>query len=116
MWSLLLPSARQAAKARAAIRAHFVHEGVDEEHAAVVALAASELLGAVEEAGVVDPVTVTVQRFPRLTSVRVKGAPTAHFGDEPIGLRERVLEGVSLAYGERRNVDGTIDLWAEIPA
>jgi hypothetical protein len=36
--------------------------------------------------------------------------------DEPFRLRERVLQSLTLAFGNRRNADGTIDLWAEVPA
>jgi hypothetical protein len=36
--------------------------------------------------------------------------------DEPFRLRERVLQSLTLAFGSRRNADGTIDLWAEVPA
>jgi hypothetical protein len=35
--------------------------------------------------------------------------------DQPFALRERVLQSLTLAFGSRRNGDGTVDLWAEVP-
>jgi hypothetical protein len=34
--------------------------------------------------------------------------------DEPFGVRERLLAGLTFAFGRRGRPDGSVDLWAEI--
>jgi hypothetical protein len=75
---------------------------------------ANELLGAALESGVGKPVTLSVELFARLTSVRVRCASDVELRDEPFGLRENVLQGLAFAWGKRTYADGSVDLWAEV--
>ena len=74
----------------------------------------SELIGAAFDSRVEPPMVVTVESFALLHSVRVRVANDVDLVDDPFHLRERVLQALTLAYGQRRNGDGTIDLWAEV--
>lgn len=87
---------------------------VDHDHVAKLAVVATELLGAAFESGVEAPVTLTVDEFRLLTSVRVHCRADVDLRDDPFELRERVLGGLALAYGTRASVDGGVDLWAEV--
>ena len=78
-------------------------------------LIVAELLGAAYDAEVRAPMLVTVDTFPRLHNVRLCGIPNVELSDAPFHLRERVLHALTLAFGQRRNADGTTDLWAEVP-
>ena len=60
-------------------------------------------------------VQLSVERFALLTSVRLRCPPGAQLRDDPFGLRERVLERLTVAVGRRSNNDGGSELWAEIP-
>ena len=75
----------------------------------------SELLGAAHESAVGSPVVITIERFARLVSVRVRCLHVVDLRDDPFQLRERVLQGLTLAFGQRHNADGTFDFWAEVP-
>ena len=57
---------------------------------------------------------LSVESFARLTSVRVHCPKHLPLRDEPFGLRERVLYGYAFAWGRRRRLDGSVDLWAEL--
>jgi hypothetical protein len=60
------------------------------------------------------PVTLSVELFARLTSVRVHCASDVDLRDEPFGMRENVLQGLAFAWGKRIYADGSVDLWAEV--
>jgi hypothetical protein len=47
--------------------------------------------------------------------VRVNCGNGLRMRDEPFELRERIIEALTIAYGQRQNGDGTADLWAEVP-
>jgi hypothetical protein len=87
---------------------------VDRTHMEAVQTVANELLGATLEAGVGKPVTLTVELFARLTSVRVRCPDDVDLRDEPFGMRENVLQGLAFAWGKRTYADGSVDLWAEV--
>jgi len=75
---------------------------------------ANELLAAAVQAGVARPVTLSVELFARLTSVRVHCASDVDLRDEQFGMRESVLQGLAFAWGKRNYADGSVDLWAEV--
>ena len=75
---------------------------------------ANELLGAAFESGVVGSLVLRVEMFARLTSLRVRCPSRVVLRDEPFGMRERVLQGLAFAWGERSYSDGSVDLWAEV--
>jgi len=86
----------------------------DRAHVHAVQAVANELLAAAVQAGVDRPVTLTVELFARLTSVRVRCASDVDLRDEPFGMRENVLQGLAFAWGKRIYADGSVDLWAEV--
>ena len=108
-----IPSIEQLAPAR-----HAVYDALSSEplgaQAEDVAVVVGELLAAAYESGVRDAVIVSVERFPRVISVRVRSAERLRLHDGAFQLREHVLHRVALAFGERQNADGTTDLWAEV--
>ena len=108
-------SARQAAAARRAVRRELIERGLDEPDIVNVELVVSELLGAAHDADVRAPMLVTIDSFSRLHNIRLCGIPDIALDDAPFHLRERVLHALTLAFGQRRNADGTTDLWAEVP-
>jgi len=112
---LRVQSVRQASGARRAVRRALRDRGVSEPDVANVELIVAELLGAAHDADVRAPILVTVDSFARLHNVRVCGIPNIELSDAPFHLRERVLQNLTLAFGQRRNADGTTDLWAEVP-
>lgn len=75
---------------------------------------ATELLGAVLERSGAEPVDLVVSCYRLLVSVRVSSRKPVDLGDEPFGIRERLVSGVAFASGRRVYPDGTVDLWAEI--
>ncbi|MDQ1510268.1 MAG: hypothetical protein QOG50_2112 [Actinomycetota bacterium] len=87
---------------------------VDRAHIAAVQTVANELLGAAIQAGIGRPVTLSVELFARLTSVRVHCASDVDLRDEPFGMRENMLQGLAFAWGKRNYGDGSVDLWAEV--
>jgi len=87
---------------------------VDRAHVDAVQTVANELLAAAVQAGVGRPVTLSVELFARLTSVRVHCASDVDLRDEPFGLRENMLQGLAFAWGKRNYADGSVDLWAEV--
>ena len=88
--------------------------GVQPAHTQALESVASELLGAALEAGEQKPLMLSVELFARLTSVRVRCPSDVELRDEPFGIRERVLQGLALAWGKRSYADGSVDLWAEV--
>ena len=88
--------------------------GVDRAHVDAVQTVANELLGAAVQAGVAKPLTLSVELFTRLTSVRVRCASDVDLRDEPFGMRENMLQGLAFAWGKRNYGDGSVDLWAEV--
>jgi hypothetical protein len=112
---LRVRSTREASAARRAVRRELLDRGLDEPDIVNVELVVSELLGAAHDADVRVPMLVTIDTFSRLHNVRVCGIPNVEVDDAPFHLRERVLHALTLAFGQRRNADGTIDLWAEVP-
>lgn len=101
--------------ARRAIRDRVGHAvRLEPVHLASLEVVASELLGAALETGRPGSLTLSVEFFPRLTSVRVHCPSRVELRDEPFGVRERVLEGFAFAWGRRDRADGSVDLWAEI--
>ena len=87
---------------------------IDRAHVEAVQTVANELLTAALQAGIVQPVVLSVELFPRLTSVRVHCASDVDLRDEPFGMRENMLQGLAFAWGKRNYGDGSVDLWAEV--
>jgi hypothetical protein len=109
------PASSQLRRARHWLRDQLgVDARVDRTHIEVVQTVANELLGATFEAGVKRPVTLSVELFARLTSVRVRCPGDVELRDEPFGMRENVLQGLAFAWGKRTYADGSVDLWAEV--
>jgi hypothetical protein len=105
-----------ARKARRTVRTRLLDAGLDDDHAAAIETIVGELLGAAIEAGLRGQVHLIVERFPLLTSVRLRCPQDVELmRDERFGMRDRVLERLTLAAGKRHNADGTTDLWAEVP-
>ena len=88
--------------------------GLERDHRDALASVANELLGAALDARVGEPLMLSVELFPRLSSVRVRCPSDVELGDEPFGMRERVLRGFAFAWGKRAYTDGSVDLWAEV--
>src|SRR5436190_1603501 len=61
---------------------------IDRAHVEAVQTVANELLGAALQAGISQPAVLSVELFPRLTSVRVHCASDVDLRDEPFGMRE----------------------------
>jgi hypothetical protein len=104
----------QLAKTRRALRDQLDAEGIEANHIAAVAAVANELLGAALEARPRQPMTLSVELFALLTSVRVRCSNGAQLRDEPFALRERVLNAYAIAWGARGHPDGQVHLWAEL--
>ena len=88
--------------------------GLERDHRDALASVANELLGAALDARVGEPLMLSVELFPRLSSVRVRCPSDVELRDEPFGMRERVLRGFAFAWGKRSYTDGSVDLWAEV--
>jgi hypothetical protein len=101
--------------ARRALRSELLDGGLDEQDVRKVELIVAELLGAAHDAEVRAPMLVTVDTFPRLHDVRLCGISNVAVTNAPFHLREQVLHALTLAFGQRRNPDGTTDFWAEVP-
>jgi len=102
-------------RARTLVRERLDDLGYEAEHRRAVESVVAELLGAVVESGCTGSVELSVERFPLLTSVRLRCPPGLELRDDPFRLRERVLERLTVAVGQRRNPDGIAELWAEVP-
>ena len=109
------PVSSQLRRARQKLREQLdLDSRVDRAHVDAVQTVANELLGAAVQAGVGRPVTLRVELFARLTSVRVHCPSDVDLRDEPFGMRENMLQGLAFAWGKRNNADGSVDLWAEV--
>jgi hypothetical protein len=104
----------QLRSTRRALRERLESQRIDERHVDAVEAVANELLAAAFEADASDALTLTVETFALLTSVRVACSRNIELRDEPFGVRERVLEGLAFAWGKRSYGDGSVDLWAEV--
>jgi hypothetical protein len=102
-------------KARTSVRDHLADLGCDRVHLLAVESVVAELLGVAIDSGEHDSVALSVASFPLLTSVRLQCSPGLTWRDDPLGLRDRILERLTTAVGQRRRTDGGIELWAEIP-
>lgn len=100
---------------RASIRDGPKMRHVDRADIAALNAIISELIGAAFDSRVEPPIVVMVETFARLHSIRVRVADYVELVDDPFRLRERILQSLTLAFGQRRNGDGTVDLWAEVP-
>ena len=87
---------------------------LDATHISAVVAVANELLGAAMEATTRQPLTLSVELFSLLTSVRVRCPPGVSLRDDPFGMRERILRGFAFAWDVRGRADGRVDLWAEL--
>jgi len=109
------PASSNMRRARHWVRDQLAREArVDLAHVDAVQAVANELLGAALHAGVAKPLTLSVETFTRLTSVRVHCASDVDLRDEPFGMRENMLQGLAFAWGKRDYGDGSVDLWAEV--
>jgi anti-sigma regulatory factor (Ser/Thr protein kinase) len=102
-------------KARLTVREQLAASGYGPDDISTIETVVAELLGAAVESGVRGQVQLTVQTFPLLTNVRVRCSRDVSLDTEPLGLRERILERLTVGVGYRRNGDDTYDLWAEVP-
>lgn len=101
--------------ARHTVQEELVAQGTAPEQARALTAVVGELLGAAYDSHVTVPVLLTVETFAQLTSVRVHCLRNLTLVDWPFRLRERVLYKFTIAFGQRQNVDGSTDLWAELP-
>ena len=111
---VLVASAGDLGVTRRALRLRLRALGLGDATVAAVEQAATELLGAVFERAGFEPVDLMVSCYRLLVSVRVSSRRPVDLGDEPFGLRERVVSGVAFAWGRRVQADGSVDLWAEV--
>jgi hypothetical protein len=107
--------ATQVRKARVSVRDRLADIGCDRDHVLAVESVVAELLGIVSDAGEQGGVELSVASFPLLTSVRLRCPPQSTWRDDPFGLRDRILERLTVAVGQRRHTDGSAELWAEVP-
>jgi Fe2+ transport system protein FeoA len=103
-----------ARKTRSAIRRRLSELGVDGDHVLAVELVVAELMTAALERGERGSMRLSLELFPLLTSVRLRCPHDVDLGEDEFALRERMLGRLTVAVGRRRNVDGTVDLWAEV--
>jgi hypothetical protein len=108
------PASTQLRTVRRALRARLDAATLGNEHIGAVEAVANELLGAAFDGGTKEQLVLSVESFALLTSVRVHCPRNLQLRDEPFGIRERVLEGYAFAWGRRRRLDGSVDLWAEL--
>ena len=101
-------------RTRQAVRAAVTSQGLDATHAVEVAAVVNELVSTARECRVTSPLRLTIVTYGRLTSVRVRCDRDVEVRDEPFAVRERLLGGLTFAFGRRGRADGSVDLWAEI--
>ena len=106
-------SETQLGSARAEVVESLREVDASAEHLELVAVVTGELLTAALRAGV-SPIALEVEPLRMLTSVRVRCPVGDDFFLEPMGIRDRILQGLTAAFGHRVNGDGTVDLWAEV--
>ena len=102
-------------KARESVRDQLAESGYNSDDIATVETVVAELLGAAVESGANGVVQLTVRPYPLLTNVRVTCPGDVRLHTEPLRLRERILERLTVGVGYRKNLDNTCDLWAEVP-
>ena len=115
MLQLEVRSVRRLPAARHAVRAELIDRGLDQVDVRNLELVVAELLGAAYDSNVESKLVILIETFAQLHSVRLRGTNDIDLGQDSFHLRERVLHDVTLAFGQRRNADGTTDLWAEVP-
>jgi len=113
MLELQVATPQRLSSARREIREELRAQGLDDDDVRTLELVVGELSGAAYDAQVESPIVITIETFSRLHSVRLRGTRSVHL-DDAFHLRERILQRLTLAFGERRNGDGTTDLWAEV--
>ena len=109
-----VPVSTELRAARHALRESLDDARLEAEHVGAVEAVANELLGAACTTAIEDQLVLSVETFPRLTSVRVHCPRNVQLRDDPFGIRERVLGGFAFAWGKRQRNDGSVDLWAEL--
>ena len=107
-------TAADLAATRRILRGRLRARGLGDATIEAVEQAATELLGAVFERAGAEPADLTISCYRLLVSVRVSSRRAVDLGDEPSGIRERLVSGVAFASGRRIHPDGTVDLWAEV--
>lgn len=115
MLDLEIDSPERVADVRHRIRDELAAAGIDQPELDDLILVANELIGAAFDADIASPLRVSVKRHRRLTSIRVQCGQAFRLADDPMHLRERVLQGITVAHGQRRNFDNSVVLWAEVP-
>jgi hypothetical protein len=112
---LRVRSTYELSVARHAVREALSSQGLSATEVATLEHVVAELGNAAFDAKLDSSLTIMIETFARLHSVRLRGRVTDVLrDDDPFHLRERVLQHLTLAFGERRNGDGTVDLWAEV--
>ena len=106
--------AHQCRDARRAVRHHLARTGIEADHVAIVEEVVQELLVAVFDSRVTEPIILTVTPSEDLTHVSVKAPRAIELRDEPFGLRERILDKLAADHGQQRHANGTVDLWAAV--
>ncbi|HEV7524417.1 MAG TPA: hypothetical protein VGP92_05590 [Acidimicrobiia bacterium] len=102
-------------EARDAVRRALGVDLIDKDHVGDVVVVVDELIAAARECEVTNPLQLTVQTYPQLTSVRLRCDRNVELRDKPFDIRELVIQRLVIAFGRRRRDDGSVDLWAEIP-
>jgi len=102
-------------EARAFARSGLSDLGIDPDHVDAVETVTGEFMAVAVELGARDTVRLTIEPFHLLTSIRLRCSRHLSVRDKPFGPRDRILEGLTVAHGTRRNADGTEDMWAEVP-
>jgi hypothetical protein len=115
MLQLEVRSVRRLPAARHAVRAELLDRGFDDRDVSTLELVVAELLGAAYDSDLEARLVILIETFAQLHSVRLRGVNDIDLGRDSFHLRERVLHQLTLAFGQRRNADGTTDLWAEVP-
>jgi hypothetical protein len=112
---LQVRSAQELSVARRSVRDALRLQGLGRDEITTLELVVAELGNTALEARIDSSLLITIETFARLHSVRLRGNLPAARRDDPFRVRERVLQSLTLAFGERRNGNGTVDLWAEVP-
>jgi hypothetical protein len=108
-----LPNGMSAARRQ--LREALSSQRLDPRHVDNVATVANELLIVAQQNGAATPVTLVVEPFAQLTSVRVKCQVTPRAVTEIFDVTERMLSALTIAFGIRPSSDVAVDLWAEVP-
>jgi hypothetical protein len=106
--------AHQCRDARRAVRNRLAQAGIEADHVAIVEEVVQELLVAVFDSQVTDPIILTVTSSEDLTHVSVKAPRPVTVRDEPFGLRERILDKLTVDHGQQCHANGSVDTWAAV--